>query len=209
MTTEQESILVVDDEEAVRGLLQRILEEIGYKVTTAANGQEALYKLSVGETKVMLLDVKMPGMTGLEVLEKLADDWPNYCVIMVTAVTDLQTAVEALKAGAYDYITKPFDRDDVKEKIVKAITRYHRLLKDRQRYEQLQRNISEQTRRMQEQFEELVNSLAREHTLLHQMAGGQGGVGRVLLAKLPRELQEPISSVDEFRDAMIRILRRV
>jgi len=209
VTTEQEGILVVDDEEAVRNLLQRILEEVGYAVTTAANGQEALYKLSLGEAKVMLLDMKMPGMSGIEVLHKLADDWPNYCVIMVTAVNDLQTAVEALKLGAYDYITKPFDRDDVKEKLVKAITKYHRLVQEKKRYEQLQKSIVEKTERMQEQFVQLVNSLAREHKLLHQLAAGQAVGGKALLSKLPKELREPISSVDEFRDAMIRILGRV
>ena len=209
MTTEQERILVVDDEEAVRNLLQRILEEAGYAVTTAANGQEALYKLSLGEAKVMLLDMKMPGMSGIEVLHKLTDDWPNYCVIMVTAVTDLQTAVDALKLGAYDYITKPFDRDDVKGKIAKAITRYHRLTQEKKRYEQLQKSIVEQTERMQGQFTELVSSLARENKLLHQLAARQPDGGKALLSKLPKELQEPISSVDEFRDALLRILRRV
>jgi len=208
MTTEPERILVVDDEETVRNLLQRILEETGYIVTTAANGQEAIYKLSLGEAKIMLLDMKMPGMSGIEVLQKLEAEWPKYCILMVTAVTDLQTAVEALKLGACDYITKPFDRDDVKQKLVKAIQKHHRLSQDKKRYDQLQKSIVEQTSRMQGQFEELVASLAREHKLLYQLAAGQAGGGKALLSKLPKELQEPISSVDEFRDAMLRILKR-
>ena len=208
MTTEQERILVVDDEEAVRNLLQRILEEAGYQVTTAANGQEALYKLSVDEAKVMLLDVKMPVMSGIEVLHKLADAWPDYCIIMVTAVTDLQTAVDALKLGAFDYVTKPFDRDDVKMKVVKAIEKHHRLVQDKTRYEQLQQSITEQTERMQQQFVELINSLSREHKLVHELAGRQAGGGKELLSQLPKELQEPFSSVEEFRDALLRILRR-
>ncbi len=208
MTTEQERILVVDDEEAVRNLLQRILEAAGYAVTTVANGQEALYKLSLGEAKVMLLDVKMPGMSGIEVLQKLADEGSNYCVIMITAVTDLQTAVDTLKLGAYDYITKPFDRDDVKEKLVKAITKYHRLAQDKKHMNNCKKNIMEQTKRMQEQFEELVSSLTREHKLLHQLAAGQADGGKELLSKLPKELQKPVSTVEEFRDALLRILRR-
>ena len=208
MTTEQERILVVDDEEAVRNLLQRILEETGYTVTTAANGQEAIYKLSLGEAKIMLLDMKMPGMSGIEVLQKLEEEWPKYCIIMVTAVTDLQTAVDALKLGACDYITKPFDREDVKQKLVKAIQKHHRLSQDKKRYDQLQKSIVEQTSRMQEQFTELVNSLARENKLVHQLAAGQPDGGKAMLSKLPKELQEPISSVDEYRDALIRILKR-
>ena len=209
MTTEKESILVVDDEETVRNLLRRILEEVGYIVTTAANGQEALYKLSLGEAKIVLLDVNMPGMSGIEVLRKLEDEWPNYCVIMVTAVADMQTAVDAMKLGAYDYVTKPFDQNDVKEKLVRVIQKYHRLMQDKNHYEQLQKSIMEQTSNMQDQFTELVSSLSREHKLLHQLAGTQADGGKSLLSKLPKELQEPISSFEEFRDAMLRILRRV
>jgi DNA-binding NtrC family response regulator len=208
MTTEQERILVVDDEEAVRNLLQRILEETGYTVTTAANGQEAIYKLSLGEAKIMLLDMKMPGMSGIEVLQKLEEEWPKYCILMVTAVTDFQTAVDALKLGACDYITKPFDREDVKQKLIKAIQKHHRLSQDKKRYDQLQISIVEQTSQMQEQFAELVNSLSRENKLVHQLAAGQPDGGKAMLSKLPKELQEPISSVDEYRDALLRILRR-
>ncbi|MFC1984912.1 response regulator [Chloroflexota bacterium] len=208
MTIEPERILVVDDEETVRNLLQRILEETGYTVTTATNGQEAIYKLSLGEAKIMLLDMKMPGMSGIEVLQKLEAEWPKYCILMVTAVTDLQTAVDALKLGACDYITKPFDRDDVKQKLVKAIQKHNRLRQDKKRYDQLQKSIVEQTGRMQEQFTELVSSLARENKLVHQLAAGQPDGGKAMLSKLPKELQEPISSVEEYRDALIRILRR-
>ena len=208
MTTEQERILVVDDEEAVRNLLQRILEETGYTVTTAANGQEAIYKLSLGEAKIILLDMKMPGMSGIEVLQKLEEEWPKYCILMVTAVTDLQTTVDALKLGACDYITKPFDREDVKQKLIKAIQKHHRLSQDKKHYDQLQKSIVEQTSQMQEQFAELVNSLSRENKLVHQLAAGQPDGGKAMLSKLPKELQEPISSVDEYRDALLRILRR-
>jgi len=208
MSGEQERVLVVDDEEAVRNLLQRILAEAGYEVTTAANGQEALYKLSLGEANIMLLDVKMPGMSGIEVLRKLADDWPNYCIIMVTAVTDLETAVDTLKLGAYDYITKPFDQDDVKQKVKNAIVKWQRLMQEKRRYLELQKSIMEQTQRMQEQFTELVYSLAREQKLLHDLAASQAGGGKSLLSKLPEELQEPMSSVEEFKDALLRILRR-
>ncbi len=77
MTEEQVRVLVVDDEESVRNLLQRILGEPGYQVTTAANGKEALYKVSLGEAEVVLLDIKMPGMSGIEVLSKLSADSPD------------------------------------------------------------------------------------------------------------------------------------
>ncbi len=174
-----------------------------------ANGQEALYKVSLGEAEVVLLDIHMPGMSGIEVLRKLSGDRPDFCVIMVTAVTDMDTAIEALKIGAYDYITKPFDQDDVKQKVQQAIDKWHRHTEEKRRYLQLQESIGEKTQKMQEQFIELIESLAREHKLLHELAGRQAGGGKELLSKLPKELREPISSVEEFRDALLRILRRV
>jgi len=208
MTGEQERVLVVDDEEAVRNLLQRILEGAGYQVTTAANGKEALYKVSLGETEIVLLDIHMPEMSGIEVLHKITADSPDYCVIMVTAVTDVDTAVEALKIGAYDYITKPFDQDEVKQKLQQAIEKWRRWIQEKRRYLQLSEGFSDKTQQMQEQFVELVTSLAREHKLLHELAHRQAGGGKELLSKLPKELQEPTSSVEEFKDALLRILKR-
>ena len=208
MAGEQVRILVVDDEETVRNLLKRTLEEAGYDVVTAADGEEALYVAYQQETEVVLLDIKMPGISGIEVLGKLTADWPDICVIMVTAVVDTQTAVEALKMGAYDFITKPFDRDDVVQKVQKAIAKWSHQIKDRRQYLQLKEKFTEQTQRMQEQFNELVNSLAREHKLLHDLAAGQVKGGKSLLSGLPTELQEPISSVEEFKDALLKILKK-
>ena len=121
MAGELVRVLVVDDEEPVRNLLQRVLKEAGYDVVTATNGQEALDKVSQLNVGVVLLDIKMPGMSGIEVLQQITTNWPETCVVMATAAGDAQTAVEAMKAGAYDYITKPFDRDDVVRKVQKAI----------------------------------------------------------------------------------------
>ena len=208
MTGEQVRILVVDDEETVRNLLQRILEEAGYNVTSAADGEEALYQVYQGETEVVLLDIKMPGMSGIEVLGKISTDWPDTCVIMVTAVVDTQTAVEALKMGAYDYITKPFNQNDVLQKVQKAIAKWNQQLQEKHHYLQLKERFTEQTQRMQEQFNELVKSLAREHRLLHEMSTRQARGGKSLLSELPPELQEPISSIEEFRDALLRILKK-
>jgi two-component system response regulator AtoC len=208
MNIETETILVVDDEEAVRNVLRRMLENIGYQVITAADGQEALYNLSLDKARIVLMDIKMPNMSGIEVLEKLAEDDTSYCIIMVTAVADMQTAIKAMKLGAIDYITKPFDQDEVKEKLAKAIEKHHRSSFEKSRYERLQRNVMEQTERMQEQFNELVSSLAREHRLLHELAAKQADHGKSMLSKLPKELQEPTTSVEEFRDAMLRVLKK-
>lgn len=208
MTREQLRVLVVDDEENVRNLLQRILGEAGYNVTTAASGKEALYKVSLGETELVLLDIKMPEMSGIEVLSKLTAEFPDTCAIMVTSVVDTETAIETMKLGAYDYIIKPFDRDEVLYKVLRALERRKRQLREKQRYLELQESIIKKTQLMREQFAELVNSLARESQLLHELAGKQGSGGRKLLSKLPKELQEPKSSFDEYKNVLLRILKK-
>jgi len=208
MTGEKISLLVVDDEETVRNLLQRILEGAGYHVTAVASGKEALYKVSLGEAEVVLLDIKMPEMSGIEVLGKLTAESPDICAIMVTSVIDTKTAIEAMKLGAYDYIIKPFERDEVLQKVLVAIERWRQRLGDRHRYLELQKSISERTQLMQEQFTELIGSLSREHRLLHELADKQSGDGKAMLSKLPEELRKPLPSIEEFTDALLRILKR-
>lgn len=194
-------ILVVDDEETVRVLLQRILQASGYEAVIAANGKEALSVIADGGIDVVMLDINMPGLSGIEVLGKISADWPDLCVIMVTAVADVQTAVTTMKLGAYDYITKPFDQDEALRKIRQAVVNWQERLTLRQ-------NIAEKTKRLQENFAELVASLSREHRLLQQLAAKEGTGGKSLLSGLPPELQEPITSVEEFRDALLRILKK-
>ena len=208
MAADRVKILVVDDEETVRVLSQRILRTAGYDIITAANGEEALSVIADGDIAVVLLDIKMPGLSGMDVLGRINTDWPDLCVIMVTAVTDVQTAVAAMKLGAYDYITKPFDQVKMLAKIRQAIIRWREYLQDKQQQAQLKQNITEQTKRMQEQFTELVNSMAREHKLLQQLASKQRHGGKSLLSGLPAELQKPIASVEEFREALLRILKK-
>lgn len=207
MAAEKIKILVVDDEETVRLLFQRLLQAAGHDAVTAADGEEALSVIANGDIDVVLLDIKMPGLSGIDVLRKISTDWPNLCVIMATAVADMETGIEAMKLGAYDYITKPFDQNEALLKIRQAIERWQERLQDKQHLLQLEQNITEQTKRLQEQFTELVNSLAREHQLL-QLAAKQETGEKSPLAGLPPELQGSISTVKEFRDALLKILQR-
>lgn len=210
MTGEQVRVrvLVVDDEETVRSLLQRILKEAGYDVVTAADGQEALDKVSQLKIEAVLLDIKMPGMSGMEVLRQLTTNWPETSVVMATAVADAQTAVEAMKLGAYDYVTKPFNRDDLVLTVQRAIEKKALELENERHRLELERRVGEQAGRLQQQFVELVETLSREHKLLYKLAAQQQGGAKSLLKGLPKELQEPMSSVEEFSEALIKILKR-
>ena len=210
MVEERGRVMVVDDEESVRNLLQRTLEGAGYNVVTAANGQEALETMSEPELEigVMLLDIKMPGISGIEVLQQIAITHPLICVIMATAVVDTTTAIEAMKLGAYDYVTKPFNLDDVVLAVHRGFERRTLWLENENHRRGLQERLAGQTERMQEQFVELMNSLTREHQLLFRLKESRPELRKEILSKLPKELQEPIASAEEFRDALLKILKR-
>jgi len=111
-------ILVTDDELIVRDSLKEWLEDEDFTVDMAGSGQEALDMLAKEQYQMMLLDIKMQGMDGVEVLKKAKDIYPDLCVVMMTAYATVETAVEAMKVGAFDYLMKPFDPDVLIPKIV-------------------------------------------------------------------------------------------
>lgn len=114
------TILVVDDDPEIVTLLSKILLNEGYNVMDAQNGLEALRKVEKGGIDLVILDLIMPEMGGIEVLKRLGDIAPKLPVIVLTGHGDLQTAREAMMLGAYEYITKPFDADFVKAVVKKA-----------------------------------------------------------------------------------------
>jgi two-component system, NtrC family, response regulator AtoC len=127
MSTEQMRILVVDDEEIVRESLLGWLEQDGYTVETAADGFVALEKLGKQAFDILLVDLMMPGMDGLEVLDRALKLQPQAQIILMTAHASVDTAVTAIKQGAYDYLVKPFDPEELTA-LVQKIAAQQRLL---------------------------------------------------------------------------------
>ena len=121
MSSKQASILVVDDERSVTDLLSAGLEEEGYTCFTAPSGEDALRRLSKDNTNVVLLDLRLPGISGMDVLREIASAYPEVAVIVITAAVSAETAVEAMKIGAVDYITKPFELEKVNCSIEAAL----------------------------------------------------------------------------------------
>ena len=113
-------ILVVDDETIVRDSLQDWFRQDGHKVSAASSGKEALRLAAQEHHDIALVDLKMPGMDGLELQSRLAAADPELTIILMTAYASVDTAIQAMKAGAYDYIIKPFDPDDLSELIRRA-----------------------------------------------------------------------------------------
>jgi len=117
----QQKILVVDDEHLIRWSLEQNLKKQGYEVVTAASGEDALKLLKDDIPDLMLLDIQLPGIDGLAVLERVKEMEEEIIVIMVTALGVLETAVKAMRMGAYDYINKPFNLDELAIVIKKAL----------------------------------------------------------------------------------------
>ena len=121
MVNKMPSVLIVDDEEVVCDVLHDELSERGYLCTTVLNGNDALAKLAAEDFAVVLLDIRLPGMSGMDVLREIWLNHTNTATIMITAINDVNTAVEAMKLGASDYIVKPFDLDRVNASIHTAL----------------------------------------------------------------------------------------
>src|SRR4030042_3864358 len=106
-----QNLLVVDDEEVIRKGMRRILEAEGYQVTTSASGRTAIEKIQEQDFDVVITDLKMPGMDGTGVLKTIKILQPEVPVVIITGYSTVDTAVEAMKNGAFDYIAKPFTSD--------------------------------------------------------------------------------------------------
>jgi len=130
MTKKDASILVVDDEEAFRYMLSSLLSGMGYKVDTAVDGVAAINAIQNNLYHVVLCDVKMPKVDGLEVLKFIRSNVPGLEAIMLTGMADVKTAVECMKVGAYDYITKPTTADELLATIQRALERRQLLIEN-------------------------------------------------------------------------------
>ncbi len=178
-------ILVVDDEPSMRELLQIVLRREGYSVRLAENGRSALSTLEREPADVLISDIKMPDMSGVEVLREAKRLDPDLVGIMVTAFASTETAVEALRLGAYDYLTKPFDVDELKAKVRNALERRELrqenvLLKRALRSASEFSNIIGRSKVMQAVFD-LVETVAPTNSTI--LVTGESGTGKELVAQ--------------------------
>lgn len=128
--TDAVTVLVVDDEEAIISALRRYLVQTGYEVITATSGEEALRLLRRHKITAMLLDVHLPGISGVELVPQVMELEPNLALLMLTAVNDATSAALCMQRGAMDYLTKPIDLEDLNRAIQRALHKRHNRLED-------------------------------------------------------------------------------
>lgn len=182
---QKHKILVVDDEKIVRESLFHWFEDEGYSVDTAENALVALKQFDKGKYDLILLDMKMPGMSGLELLSKLKEIDKDTVVILITAFASVPTAIQALKEGAYDYVTKPVDPDELNNLVKNAIEQKslkneNYLLKNKIEQMIIPENLIGESEEMRKIFE-LITSVAPTDTTV--MIRGESGTGKELVAK--------------------------
>ena len=133
----------MDDEASVRGLIRRLLTSVGYDTRDVGSGQEALEVARSEQVDLVVTDMKMPGMNGIEVSRTLLEENPDLTVLLVTAYADLNSAREAVTAGIYEYFTKPFDTSDMLNSIRRGLD-HRKLAKKNEAYKDgLEQKVAE------------------------------------------------------------------
>lgn len=138
-------VLVVDDEGANRYSVSKTLQRVGYVVSEAANGEEALEIMQKQTFDVVLTDIRMPGLDGVELLRRIKDEAPDVIVILMTAYASLGTAVEALRLGAHDYLIKPSSSQDIRQSVARGVERARNLKRRRALLDAIRSDVFELT----------------------------------------------------------------
>jgi nitrogen regulation protein NR(I) len=179
-----ERVLIADDDESVRWVLKKSLEKEGFETVQAKDAAEALERLSEGNIEIALMDIRMPGQSGLEALDRIQADGRGTSVIIMTAQATMQNAIEAMRRGAFDYITKPFDLEEVNLLVKKAVE-VRRLSQEvsalraevREKYEG---GLVGNTAAMQEIYKTIGRVAESDATVLIH---GESGTGKELVAR--------------------------
>jgi two-component system sensor histidine kinase/response regulator len=179
----RETILVIDDERGLREGCRRALARHSFAVDVAATGQEGLAKLRQRSHGVVLLDVMMPDISGIELLQTIHDRDPDTVCIIITGYATVELAVEAMKLGAYDFIAKPFSDDNLLLAVNKAVERRH---------------LTRETRRLQE-IEREAQRLAQEKAMLEEL----DRVKSAFMRRVAHELRAPVGAIESLLQSIL------
>jgi response regulator RpfG family c-di-GMP phosphodiesterase len=200
--------LVVDDEEPLRSALARFLQRRGYGVLTASSGPEALERVKADRPLLMLLDIRMPGMSGIDVVPEAMHIDPDLAIVMLSGVGDATTAALCMQRGAFDYLTKPIALPDLAKALDRAIRRRDTMLQEKGISTWLKREVSRQSQELRvanlvrdelvlATLEALVNALEAKSTYF----GGHSARVAAFAATIATELDLPDDLVEDVRVA--------
>jgi len=207
------SVLVVDDEEPIRNALKKFLTQQGYEVATAASGDEAIKVLQRQKIACMLLDVRMPGRSGIDLVPQVMELEPSIAILMLTAVNDATTAALCMQRGAMDYLTKPIDLSDLARAILRAIRRRDSLLEQQNINQWLKEEVALRTAELRREraklerlsvatLEALVNALEAKDAYIRGHSARVADLAAMIAAEmsLPDEVIEHIRMAGRLHD---------
>jgi response regulator RpfG family c-di-GMP phosphodiesterase len=207
------SVLVVDDEEPIRNALKKFLTQQGYEVATAASGDEAIKVLQRQKIACMLLDVRMPGRSGIDLVPQVMELEPSIAILMLTAVNDATTAALCMQRGAMDYLTKPIDLSDLARAILRAIRRRDSLLEQQNINQWLKEEVALRTAELRREraklerlsvatLEALVNALEAKDAYIRGHSARVADMSAMIASELslPDEVIEHIRMAGRLHD---------
>jgi putative two-component system response regulator len=191
--------LVVDDEARVRDVMARVLAGEGFECRQAGSGPEAVALLEREYFDLVVMDIQMPVMDGTRLLAEVRLRWPETGVVMVTAVSDVRTAVACLARGALDYVAKPFEIDEVRARVWQALEKRRLLRENREHQVHLERRVRDQADRIEEMFVLGVHSLVQALEAKDQYTRGHSARVAVYAVEIARQLGVDAATVAEVR----------
>ena len=199
MLEQQETLLIVDDEPSIRSLLRQKLSREGYLCKEAADAEQALNMLATSPIALVILDIKMPGKSGIELLPEIKSVYPDTIVIMATAIIDINVAIQCLKQGADDYICKPFNLEEVSLAVQRALDR-RRLQLELRGYQQfLEEKVEEQTGEIRKIFLGAIEALVSALEAKDKYTGGHSRRVTNIALALGNELALSAKDVEDLR----------
>lgn len=199
MANHEQRILIVDDEAAIRRLLRMKLAKAGYICEEANSAEQALNKLESNYFELVLLDVSMPGKSGIDILPEIKSNHRDTMVIMATAVAESSIAIECMKRGAEDYLCKPFNLEDVNISVERAMEKRDLQLKIREYQQSLEQRVGEQTDEIRKIFLGAIESLVFALEAKDKYTGGHSRRVSEIAVAIGDKLGLPADIIADFR----------
>jgi putative two-component system response regulator len=197
MTNRQERVLIVDDEITIRKLLKQKLSREGYDCRESDSAEAALARLAEKPADALILDIRMPGKSGIELLPELKSRYPDTAVIMATAITDTSLAIECMRNGADDYINKPFNLEEVTLSMQRALEKKHLQSQIKQYQSRMENRVEEQTGEIRRLFLGAIESLVSALEAKDRYTAGHSRRVAEIAVHIGNGLNVPEDTIDD------------